>query len=465
MKCSKCGGEWSPPEGIDGSICPFCYSNALFNSGQCDDLIAREILMHIKDEYGLVVFAEKKRMSGLLADYFSKNIKTKKILTLAVRDNIPRKLLELKNLSRDEKELKLQQIIFCFTDENSLVKKMAEDTIGLFVDVLGVWDELDPVNESGDDSNVAQENEEPDGSLKITYEDFMVETQSLEEYLKTENVSAVALSGHDLSKEHATAKKTRTMIKECASGFLKVAAGSEHSAAIDQDGALWTWGRNFFGQMGDGTTIDSAVPFCVLKSGITEITSIADFTYALETDGSLWGWGYNQEGEIGDGTLESRLSPVCMMQKDVSQAAAGNAHGLAIKNDGSLWSWGSNQYGQLGDKTKISRKSPKCINTSGVRKIAAGFGHSIAIKSDGSLWSWGDNQFGQLGNGSEIDTNHPACIISDRVVAIASGFHHALAIKSDGSLWSWGFNQYGQLGNGSEINEKKPSLHYDEWCR
>jgi len=95
-------------------------------------------------------------------------------------------------------------------------------------------------------------------------------------------------------------------------GSPKISAGSDYTAAIKADGSLWTWGRNDFGQLGDGTTESRAAPVKIMDD-IIFVFAGTSHAMAIKTDGSLWGWGENQYGQLGDGTTENRLTPVKIM--------------------------------------------------------------------------------------------------------------------------------------------------------
>jgi alpha-tubulin suppressor-like RCC1 family protein len=92
-------------------------------------------------------------------------------------------------------------------------------------------------------------------------------------------------------------------------------------------------------------------------TGTTPIAAGDDHSLAIREDGTLWAWGQNRYGQLGDGTTINRHKPVQVLT-DVVSVAAGVRHSLAIKRDGTLWAWGQNRYGQLGDGTTINRHKP-----------------------------------------------------------------------------------------------------------
>ena len=244
-----------------------------------------------------------------------------------------------------------------------------------------------------------------------------------------------------------------------------VAAGDGHSLGLKNDGTVWAWGYNFYGQLGNGASgngTNNSVP--VLVTGLTGVTAIAagfDQCLAVKSDGTVWSWGHNNYGQLGDGTHTDRAVPVQVSGlTGVLTVAGGKFHSLALKDDGTVWAWGWNSYGQLGDGTNTSSNAPVQVSgLSGIVGIAAGLYHSLALKAGGTVWAWGDNTYGQLGTGTTTWSNmavqaffSPGTVIR----SIAGGGWHSLAIQDSGTLWAWGLNSFGQLGNGTNDNSSVP---------
>jgi alpha-tubulin suppressor-like RCC1 family protein/methionine-rich copper-binding protein CopC len=239
------------------------------------------------------------------------------------------------------------------------------------------------------------------------------------------------------------------------SGIIEVSAGVYHTLALKNDGTVWVWGFNEYG-LGDGTSTESTTP--VQVSGLASIIAISsngvgDHSLALKNDGTVWAWGRNTWGELGDGSATDRATPVqAYGLTNVTAIAAGGGHSLALKGDGTVWAWGNNQYGPLGQGTTWGTYyTPVQVpGLTGVAAIAAGGNHSLALKNDGTVWAWGGNTWGELGDGSATDRATPVQAYGlTNVTAIAAGGGHSLALKGDGTVWAWGNNQYGQLGVGS----------------
>ena len=239
-------------------------------------------------------------------------------------------------------------------------------------------------------------------------------------------------------------------------GVKSVSLGAWHSAAITEDGSLWVWGQISDGQIGDGTTPGAIVEHPEPVKVMDDVASVSlgsTHSAIITEDGSLWTWGWNSFGELGDGSTEDRSEPVKVMD-GVASVSLGTQQSAAITEDGSLWMWGRNDCGQLGDGTTEDRHEPVKV-MDGVASVSLGGLHSAAVKEDGSLWTWGSNGCGQLGDGTGVPSKTPKMIM-DGVASVSLGGQSSAAIKEDGSLWMWGFNGDGQLGDGTTEDRYEP---------
>lgn len=224
---------------------------------------------------------------------------------------------------------------------------------------------------------------------------------------------------------------------------VKMAAGTDYSYAIlKNDGSVWTWGENRYGEIGDGTTEPRGEPVKIMDD-VQSISGGANHFAAVKVDGSLWTWGWNRLGELGDGTQEDRTIPVKIMD-DVQKVSLGGEHSAALKEDGSLWTWGDNTWGALGQEDEgggvVGGKLIPVKVMDKVVDISMGDGASAAIKEDGSLWTWGDNYRGRLGTDAiTYSTNKPVRIM-DNVKSVSVGDQHTGIITTDGRLWMCGGN-------------------------
>ncbi|MBN9393395.1 MAG: hypothetical protein J0I20_35520 [Chloroflexi bacterium] len=250
---------------------------------------------------------------------------------------------------------------------------------------------------------------------------------------------------------------------------LLIAAGQYHSLALGNDGKLYAWGQNDDGQLGDGTNNNSPTPVEVALPAGVQVAAIATegFTsLALASDGKLYSWGANYYGQVGDGTNTSSNEPVEVhlpVGVSATTIAAGYFHNMAIGSDGKLYAWGSNDYGKLGDGTTNDRNEPVEVQLpAGVTAtaIALGQDQSLVIGSDGKVYTWGSNDFGELGNGTYTSANLPQAINlpgGATPILIGAGTWNSFALCSNGKLYAWGDNSSGQLGNGADSDALESS--------
>jgi alpha-tubulin suppressor-like RCC1 family protein len=228
--------------------------------------------------------------------------------------------------------------------------------------------------------------------------------------------------------------------------------------------ALWSWGLNFYGQLGVNDTTYRSTPVTTLLGGNNwkSIASGKSHTVALKTDETLWSWGGNNSVQLGVNDNTHRSTPVTTLLggNNWKSIACGGYHTIALKTDGTLWSWGSNLFGQLGvnDTTRRSTPVTTLLGGNNWKSITGGFYHTIALKTDGTLWSWGYNDNGQLGVNNTTSRSTPVTTLlgGTNWKSIAGGYYHTIALNTDGTLWNWGSNDNGQLGVNNTTSRSTP---------
>lgn len=189
---------------------------------------------------------------------------------------------------------------------------------------------------------------------------------------------------------------------------VAVAAGTDFTLALRSDGSVWAWGNNASGQLGDGTTATRQTS-PVAVTGLANVSAIAAgsaHAVALTSSGAVWTWGSNSSGQLGDPsvTVKSTVPLVVNTGWTATAIGAGRVHTLAVRNDGTLWGWGENGDGQLGDGSTNERSTP--VQSTGVTNatsVAGGYCHSAVLKSNQTVQTTGCNAWGQLGD----DTTTP----------------------------------------------------------
>ncbi len=247
--------------------------------------------------------------------------------------------------------------------------------------------------------------------------------------------------------------------------WKETVTGISYTLAIKDDGSLWAWGANNYGQLGDGTRNDRTVPVPIaVGKKWKHVAASQYFSMGIQEDGTLWGWGRNNYGQLGLGNRSDKYLPAQEPSKatDWTDAAIGYEFSVALKNDGTLWTTGRNNYGQLGDGTTTDHHIFTDVTPAGSswKSITAGMYHMLAIKSDGTLWGCGRNNYGQIGEGTADATvtvlTQEASGESDWQTVVA-GENHSLALKQDGRLFGWGYNGNYQLGDGTHTSQNVPT--------
>jgi alpha-tubulin suppressor-like RCC1 family protein len=255
---------------------------------------------------------------------------------------------------------------------------------------------------------------------------------------------------------NGTTTNRSTPVKINIPAISSIYAGGYNSLIIGTDKGLSGFGDNSYGQLGNGTTLSASSPIKINLPPVAIVAADISHSLAVGIDGGLSAWGYNNNGQLGNGTTLSASSPIKINLPPVSMVATGSNYSLAVGIDGGLSAWGNNSYGQLGNGTTLSASSPIKINLSPITMVAAGFRHSLVVGTDGGLSAWGRNNTGQLGDGTTTDRLTPVKISLPPVYLVAAGSNHSLAVGIDGGLSAWGSNQFGQLGDGTTTNRSTP---------
>lgn len=244
-------------------------------------------------------------------------------------------------------------------------------------------------------------------------------------------------------------------------------------SALDENGNLWSWGSNNYGQLGIGSRTTPTEPTKVNVTNVEKVLQYScDAVLIKDKNGNYWGWGQNSNGFAGIGESGSYSTPCKIIEltgKNIEILFNDGRTMIVKDSDNNYWSWGYNYYGQTGTgKTDSSILSPTQITTFTGKNIKTVIGYTnrgytntvalIALDSEGKIWTWGYNENGSCGNGATANVTTPICIntvntalnsvIFEKVEYIKENMGtegYILATDSTGKKWTWGDNTYCQI--------------------
>jgi len=249
-----------------------------------------------------------------------------------------------------------------------------------------------------------------------------------------------------------------------ASGVIAITVGYAHACALLGSGAVRCWGDNLFGQVGDGSSGNhrtTPVSVAGLGTNVASVTAGDSLSCALYDNGNVACWG----SYVGDGTSNNRASPTTVIDLEgpVSALASGG-HTCALLQSGDVECWGPGQHGQIGDGDSVYRLSPTHVSglPAPAVSIAAGSGSTCAALADGTVWCWGLSIAADLDENGVVSQPMPHQVdgFADAVTRVALGGGHACALTSGARMECWGSNLAGQLGDNVDLLHTSPvSVH------
>lgn len=284
--------------------------------------------------------------------------------------------------------------------------------------------------------------------------------------------------------------------------FISLANGNHHSLALDSHGKVWSWGRNYYGELGlSGFFLEPTQNIPVQANALPLAKSVycgPEYSIILSEKGIPYIFGKNQLTPTSSSffqtkpmpTIVPNLPPIIHVSSDLDtlftsqdgsvfilkkgqtipkkitglkniiMTAVGDRHYLALDRNGTVWVWGSNAYGIFGNNKPSNQYLNKAIQIprlKSIKMIASGSTHALALTRDGKVLTWGLNHYGQLGNNT---TNHnyvPLPLTKlHHIQKIFCGADTSYAINKTGKLYGWGLNNSGQIGVGT--TEKQLSI-------
>eukprot|EP00961_Rhodomonas_salina_P255249 3449690-Rhodomonas_salina.1 len=270
--------------------------------------------------------------------------------------------------------------------------------------------------------------------------------------------------------DEKTQRQPRLIVAFLGVNVRQISCGNQHTAVLLESGEMRTFGRGNFGQLGQGASVTANVsaPEQVAVLGNQKIAMIScgwHHTAALLENGTLYTWGSGEYGRLGHGDEIRQAVPKlveALQGKSVTFVACGGFHTAVIIEGGNVMTWGGGYFGQLGHGDETDRRSPKMVK--GLQQcvantVACGTHHSIMLTESHEVWTWGSGEYGKLGIGDEEKHAEPIMIPllqGQDVIAVSTGGFHSCALTAEGILYTWGGGDKGQLGHGDENSQNVP---------
>uniref|UniRef100_A0A0D3FL27 Uncharacterized protein n=1 Tax=Oryza barthii TaxID=65489 RepID=A0A0D3FL27_9ORYZ len=240
----------------------------------------------------------------------------------------------------------------------------------------------------------------------------------------------------------------------------QVSCGAVHVMALSEDGLLQAWGYNEYGQLGRGCTSEGLQGARVLNAyarfldeapelvKIVRVSCGEYHTAAISENGEVYTWGLGSMGQLGHCSLQSgdkELIPrrvVALDRTVIRDVSCGGVHSCAVTEDGALYAWGGGHVGQLGlgpqsgffscalnGSDMLLRNIPVLVIPSGVQLVTCGHSHTLVSMKDSRIYGWGYNSYGQAANEKSTYAWFPSpvdwCVGEVRRLA-AGGGHSAV---------------------------------------
>ncbi len=337
--------------------------------------------------------------------------------------------------------------------------------------------------------------------------------------------------------------------------IVSLSTGCYHTASITHDSKVYVWGNNFWGQLlpkedwfsGFIETPTQVNSFLLeTEERIISVSAGMFYTLVLTNNGRVFAWGLNKFGQLGIGTTEFKQMPTQVIFDGLKNKeyiaslhlCSEGSHNFAVTNEGRVYGWGNNENGQLGDNTYKNRHKPiliefDCLKTDEfIKRLSTSFNGTIATTNKGRVFGWGNETWAEpisgslnsngkpklifldfLKNYEEIDWSIPCDLPSDRRELNYRTYRSAIflttmgrfityqnkvcdlnnfkdkiesfypkikfisltplkkgekidyinenyLITSSGMVYAWGHNHHGELGDGTKLQVKNPKRVY-----
>ncbi|MEE2811940.1 MAG: hypothetical protein VX320_01855, partial [Candidatus Thermoplasmatota archaeon] len=271
---------------------------------------------------------------------------------------------------------------------------------------------------------------------------------------------------------YATTYRHISNVKDVNMGNpVAIDTGTYSTCAINEEAELWCWGENNYGQLGytgHGNSGEPRLVEALEQQGVLQVSLGSSIGCALTGDWNVFCWGHNGGGQLGDGTTTNSAEPVKLVglgDSHPTMVSTGNSVTCVLLENGSIGCVGSASYGEYGDGSFNSDQGSQMhwvqlpMGRTAI-SIDAANTHVCAILDDRSLACWGNNGYGQLGTGNATNEHQaiPRVVLnaSHQVVGVSTYDQYTCAWTENGTAYCWGYNAYYQLGFGNNTQSLTP---------
>jgi hypothetical protein len=247
--------------------------------------------------------------------------------------------------------------------------------------------------------------------------------------------------------------------------FVSISAGWSNTCGVTASNAAYCWGA----RMATGDTTRIRAPVLVAGSGTTlrfaSVSTGEQFACGLTRDQVVYCWGTNNAGQLGNGTTFDSAVPVAVAGSESGlrfiAVSTGTGHSCALTPAGDLHCWGYNSTGELGNGVPSFYSATPVLVAGGLHfaAVSVGAGATCAISTDHVPYCWGFNWHGRLGNGTETNSATPAAVSGGLALTSVTLDFHGCGLTSAGAVYCWGSNDYGQVGDGTTVPIRLVPVH------
>eukprot|EP01091_Cochliopodium_minus_P014006 TRINITY_DN4661_c2_g1_i2.p1 TRINITY_DN4661_c2_g1~~TRINITY_DN4661_c2_g1_i2.p1 ORF type:complete len:210 (-),score=56.57 TRINITY_DN4661_c2_g1_i2:9-638(-) len=198
---------------------------------------------------------------------------------------------------------------------------------------------------------------------------------------------------------------------------------SDHNIFLKENGDVYSFGSNEYGQCGTGNTNDVKTPTIIMNNPKIESIVLGQHnSFYLENDGNLYGCGNNFFGNLG---IKNKInSTFTFISSHVTQICSSSQFTFIQKDDGKIY-WSGNW-----DEINIESDGFTELNIDNVISFSCGHNYALFLKKNGQVWVMGNNNYGQCGFEQKVSfVEVPSLLLTDpNIFSISCGYSSSLIL-------------------------------------